>query len=591
MNLDEDIIKRDLYDLLSYFSKQTYSASGCDERAERILARCVDLFLKDYDISVLSNRNGELCGHYPEKIIIVESELLTEDHILSDGRIKINDVFQLKPLIAKARLARCRSRFVVPVISFNGKNICRSATLSSMAEIVGRSGLNFLFSSPVFPEDASSQENDNEWDLLNKSRSQDIQLLKALRVKYIFDLMLEKKKVKYGMRVTSSEKVDKENRYAEFSLCCIPYPGCEFFRVLKSKDHVSQRVYFDWNQDYVDADLNLPAEIEMQIDRDWELYQRWDLATLTQNYFLLLLKTIVNSDEGVLVHCISGWDRTPLFISLLRLSLWADGKVHQSLNALEILYLTIAYDWLLFGHDLNDRIQRDEEVFFFCFHFLQYIMSDIYSTSQVSRCSSTTELEGREGPNSTTRNCEVEGNVALGQNLNDDNDSNSPNGSLCRSFFLGENHEQEYVVPESAVSPKPSSPSRTQAGQLSNQNGSTPLLVPQNSSIVNQQHCHSLSAGSWQIVSGTGSLCSAGSGSFQPSLPQHIEEPGNSLSSCEDVLEGEQESIRRTRLETVRTIFLTIYKETLGDGTQSGNATFSKFFDQVTDKLKNRWGK
>lgn len=64
--------------------------------------------------------------------------------------------------------------------------------------------------------------------------------------------MLENKKVKYGMRwvlflgyphyavvlvviicsgcvffcrVTSSEKVDKENRYAEFCLCCIPYPG------------------------------------------------------------------------------------------------------------------------------------------------------------------------------------------------------------------------------------------------------------------------------------------------------------------------------------------------------------------------------
>lgn len=26
-------------------------------------------------------------------------------------------------------------------------------------------------------------------------------------------------------RVTSSEKIDKENRYADFSLCCIPYPG------------------------------------------------------------------------------------------------------------------------------------------------------------------------------------------------------------------------------------------------------------------------------------------------------------------------------------------------------------------------------
>jgi len=51
----------------------------------------------------------------------------------------------------------------------------------------------------------------------------------------------------------------------------------------------------------------------------------------------------------VLVHCISGWDRTPLFISLLRLSLWADEVIHQSLCAEEILYLTVAYDWFLFG--------------------------------------------------------------------------------------------------------------------------------------------------------------------------------------------------------------------------------------------------
>ena len=54
-------------------------------------------------------------------------------------------------------------------------------------------------------------------------------------------------------------------------------------------------------------------------------------------------------DSGVLVHCISGWDRTPLFVSLLRLSLWADGLCHRNLSPAEIIYLTIAYDWYLFG--------------------------------------------------------------------------------------------------------------------------------------------------------------------------------------------------------------------------------------------------
>jgi hypothetical protein len=82
----------------------------------------------------------------------------------------------------------------------------------------------------------------------------------------------------------------------------------------------------------------------------------------------------------MLIHCISGWDRTPLFISLLRLSLWADGWIHQSLTVEEILYLTLAYDWYLFGyktfyfysiknfiffknrHCLPERLLRGEEV-------------------------------------------------------------------------------------------------------------------------------------------------------------------------------------------------------------------------------------
>jgi len=74
------------------------------------------------------------------------------------------------------------------------------------------------------------------------------------------------------------------------------------------------------------------------------------VVLLSQNYLRLLLTYIEDpeSDSGLLVHCISGWDRTPLFVSLLRISLWADGEVHQTLNAAEMLYLTIAYDWLLF---------------------------------------------------------------------------------------------------------------------------------------------------------------------------------------------------------------------------------------------------
>lgn len=71
--------------------------------------------------------------------------------------------------------------------------------------------------------------------------------------------------------------------------------------------------------------------------------------------------------------------RTPLFVSLLRLSLWADGVIHQSLNATQILFLTLAYDWFLFGHDLPDRLTKGEEIFVFCFYALKYIQEEEFS--------------------------------------------------------------------------------------------------------------------------------------------------------------------------------------------------------------------
>ena len=61
----------------------------------------------------------------------------------------------------------------------------------------------------------------------------------------------------------------------------------------------------------------------------WGPGQSWDLVDLTKNYFSLILDLVLDPEpnSGVLIHCISGWDRTPMFISLLRLSLWADGEV------------------------------------------------------------------------------------------------------------------------------------------------------------------------------------------------------------------------------------------------------------------------
>lgn len=59
--------------------------------------------------------------------------------------------------------------------------------------------------------------------------------------------------------------------------------------------------------------------------------------------------------------------------------MWADGAIHTSLNAYQILYYTIAYDWMLFGHDLEDRLSKGEEIFFFCFYFLKHIHDEEFS--------------------------------------------------------------------------------------------------------------------------------------------------------------------------------------------------------------------
>ncbi|XP_045596587.1 phosphatidylinositol-3,5-bisphosphate 3-phosphatase MTMR14 isoform X2 [Procambarus clarkii] len=290
--------------------------------------------------------------------------------------------------ILKAKFARCRARFPIPTILYKENYICRSATLSGGPEMYGRSGMDYLFNSSSAnrvddDDDDEIPQTTSDWQLFDRVRSQDIRLLKACNVGVIVDLMVEKKKVKFGVYVTSSEKVDKENRYSEFSILSLPYPGCEFFKDFRDLGYNGEGLYFNWNQPFVDAQLVIPERLmSAKVTSDWNNYRKWDLLRLSQNYLKLLLTYIHDGSKGILVHCISGWDRTPLFISLLRLSLWADGLIHSSLDCNQILYLTIGYDWMAFGHDLQDRLNKGEEIFFFCFHFLKYITSDDFSVGR-----------------------------------------------------------------------------------------------------------------------------------------------------------------------------------------------------------------
>ncbi|XP_069499343.1 phosphatidylinositol-3,5-bisphosphate 3-phosphatase MTMR14 isoform X2 [Ambystoma mexicanum] len=390
---------RALDELLEEFSRAQYRTKEGGPKVDSIEKRCLDLFSRDYCYSLILNENGELCGHYPRLIVFLEYESTVHDKDPFESTVHVS---KLQDLVNRSKMARCRGRFVCPVILYKGKHICRSATLAGWGELYGRTGYNYIFSggssedawadTEEVAEDDPARNGDAQ--LFDKVRGHDIKLLRYLSIRYICDLMVENKKVKFGLNVTSSEKVDKAQRYADFTLLSIPYPGCEFFKDYKDRDYSGEGLIFNWKQDYVDAPLSIPDCLSRSLNIDWSRYQSWDLVKQTQNYLKLLIH-IINGDDnsGLLVHCISGWDRTPLFISLLRLSLWADGMVHATLEPAEILYLTVAYDWFLFGHMLCDRLVKGEEIFFFCFNFLKHITSEEFASMKRLRRKSSQHRE------------------------------------------------------------------------------------------------------------------------------------------------------------------------------------------------------
>ncbi|KAH9416125.1 Myotubularin- protein 14, partial [Dermatophagoides pteronyssinus] len=316
------------------------------------------------------------------------------------------DIQKLKDLIGKARVARCRARFPVPIIHLMITSSSKSSNSKSSSLMMMNHEENVIETIGVDDDDDFIQANHihiennsppppsvrpnslaDSTKLFTYFRNQDIRLLKYLNVKLICDLMLEKKKVKFGMNVTSSEKADKKNRYQDFNILTLPYPGCEFFREYRDNSYSGEGLIYDWNQDFVDAEFgfNNSKEISRILQLNFNDYRKWDVINLTRNYIKLILYFLNEFDSSILIHCISGWDRTPLFISLLRLTLWADGKIHRSLTSVEICYLTVAYDWLLFGHNLNDRLNKGEEIMFFCFQFLKFITDDEFCIDNIQQ--------------------------------------------------------------------------------------------------------------------------------------------------------------------------------------------------------------
>uniref|UniRef100_A0A8C3K5X2 Myotubularin related protein 14 n=1 Tax=Calidris pygmaea TaxID=425635 RepID=A0A8C3K5X2_9CHAR len=583
---------RALAELLLEFSRAQYRAKdggGAAAKVERIERRCLELFGRDYRYSVISNAHGEVCAHYPRHIVLLERD---------PGRDPFESTVQvgkLQDLINRSKMARCRGRFVCPVILYKGKHICRSATLAGWGELYGRTGYNYIFSGgsddawadaeDISEEDSALRNADSQ--LFDKVRGHDIKLLRYLSVRYICDLMVENKKVKFGLNVTSSEKVDKAQRYADFTLLSIPYPGCEFFKEYKDRDYTAEGLIFNWKQDYVDAPLSIPVSLTQSLNIDWSEYQSWDLVQQTQNYLKLLI-SIINSDDdsGLLVHCISGWDRTPLFISLLRLSLWADGLIHASLEPSEILYLTVAYDWFLFGHMLADRLSKGEEIFFFCFNFLKHITSEEFSAVKSQRRKSlppgfTLEeicmLKQRDRGSTTSLSSDfslgMESSPGAAGSFTYEAVELMPAGAQAQAAWRkscasspqavlwSRAQQSEDRLPSTGmVEVKSSSSSSSTHSDNFLRIGSSPLEVPRSRSADHSLPGSSVSTdfGSWQMVTGCGSIREQAILSADASLPCSF--PDEFPSACLLVSPSDRES----RLEEVRSAFLASYSRTIG---------------------------
>lgn len=599
-----NITASDIDQILKYFAGATYKAINCETLCNDAMEKCIELVKLDYHYLLIANSQGELSAHYPPQIIVLENELQSQNGNSRNTDTIYENIYEkrnLRESMVKARTARCRARFPIPVILYKGKHICRSATIAGGPEVYTRNSFDYFFgqSEPAdAPGEVPEEQQENDCDSLNREipddisqtsdlglfetvRQADINYLKILNVSTIVDLMVEKKKVKFGMYVTSSEKVDKESRYKDFSLISLPYPGCEFFLQYRENDYTPKGLVFDWSQSYVDADLAIPVEIASQLKVDWTNYKKWDLISLTQNYMRVLIRLLNETTSGILIHCISGWDRTPLFISLLRISLWADGVIHSQLSPLQILYFTLAYDWMMFGHNLSNRLEKGEEILHFCFHMLKFIVDEEYSIlSQSSRKSKHNTSSGSTGSNNSIGVLRADSDTQLeGVLLEDTNGSNISLNSICSSNSNKDSDtsstipvlrlDSDELINGNSNSNETYSPPLPRSSPYgSHQRRTSPIAVPNRRQRQRTDSTSSLSGGSWQMVTGCGSLRSENNDICPirgtAILGSDLSTESSSTCTLTDDSDGVLSLSRKTRLNEVRKVFGTHYGIAVG---------------------------
>ena len=225
----------------------------------------------------------------------------------------MNDASELSHLFRSSRFNRVHGRFVCPVLLCGGVNVSRSSTLSVPAEAMFNNvatrtkelfgtlyeSMSASFrtqtqhpahSAAVSAPFVSSTSTDGLHQV--SAREADEQLLSRLSTRFIIDLMVEHRKKKLGLSITSSEKSEQAvplfasapssypatassvplsgasspplpsaplpaRPYRDFVIVPIPYPGCEFFRLYHANERSPVGLVFDWSQSFVDSLLQL----------------------------------------------------------------------------------------------------------------------------------------------------------------------------------------------------------------------------------------------------------------------------------------------------------------------------------------------
>ncbi|PAA70807.1 hypothetical protein BOX15_Mlig007672g1 [Macrostomum lignano] len=356
--------------LLSRMQSAEYNASLIGEWPEFIaqLSSSIEqIILRDYRLcdAALDNESGQVCATYPPRIFLptgLATKLLT-----SSASKQFRYPRRLSDLCCSAAGARVRGRLPLPALICQGRLLCRSATLSA-------------------------------WPTGEEARGSDKILLDSLCVSHIVDLTTESRPLLVPgtqVRVPLWTAELWLSCYADFRRLHLPYPGCDFFNNWPAVDGAPLR--YDWTGQAATLRLNgrLPS---CAAAIAWQEYRSWDLDRLTANYLLIMLGYLTESGlaempgaggdgdgqcSGLLLHCLSGWDRTPLFVSLIRLLLWSEGLAHASLSPSEILRLCLGYDWFLWGHRLPDRLAKGQRILEYCFHFVG-LAADLPELSMVS---------------------------------------------------------------------------------------------------------------------------------------------------------------------------------------------------------------